>query len=133
MTINAIPDLLDSREAHLPETYVCPLCRSQLVADKDSTGWVLCPMLNDQAICLGCCLDHQAVARSPDLETHPYRDHFDAVARLTGEPVATLRLICLEHQSSIAHRKLDMAHDKESKDKILALLKSIQKATGCIE
>src|SRR5688572_19967927 len=108
MTINAIPDLVDPQDINLPKNYICPLCEAQSVADKDSTGWVLCPMLENQAICLGCCLDHQAVARSFDFDGHPYRDLFDNVSQLSGKPVVTLRQICLQHQSDILYGNLGL-------------------------
>lgn len=52
-------------------------------------------------ICLGCCIDHQSVARSRDFDDHAYRDLYDALAAMTSDSVTTLRRICLNHQEEI--------------------------------
>lgn len=133
MTINAIPDLIDLDQTTLPENYVCPLCQAQSVKDRDSTGWVLCPMLDNQAICLGCCLDHQAVARSVDFDQHPYHSLFDTVMNLSSKSISATRQICLEHQLNIVHGKINRVKHEENKDKYLKLFSEIQTAVDSIK
>jgi hypothetical protein len=96
-----IPPKLTGAQVDPKGTYQCPLCRSQTSADPVDTGWVRCPMLDERAICLGCCVDYQAVARAEEFERHPFRDLFNDAARVTGRSIDEVRRRCLEHQAAI--------------------------------
>src|SRR5436190_2018867 len=99
--MEAIPETFGADQVDSKRQYRCPLCDVQTTADEVDTGWVLCPMLDSDPICLGCCLDIQNVARIEDFATHPYHDLFEDVSLKTGKEVTELRQICLIHQESI--------------------------------
>jgi len=109
--MNAIPRNVPGTE--LPEglRYQCPLCRSQLAGDEADTGWVKCPLVGGRAICLGCCIDYQSVARSDDFEFHSYQELFIALARESGEAVGTLRRRCMQHQLEVIDEQLTETAD----------------------
>jgi hypothetical protein len=102
--------------------YQCPLCKVQNTALEPDTGWILCPMINNQAICLGCCFDYQSIARSDDYEDHPFRDDLDSLAAKSNKHPNDLRKTCLSHQIEICLFEL-----KQTKDaiEIMALKKRI--------
>lgn len=102
---HAIPTYLTGQELDTSGQYKCPLCTVQTTSDKVDTGWVYCPMLNNHAICLGCCIDYQKVARSEDFDGHPFRDLFDTACQITNRQVSLLRKLCLIHQESIVEEE----------------------------
>ena len=86
--------------------YKCPLCRTQRAGDEADTGWVSCPMVEDQMVCLGSCIDYQAVARSEVFLDHPDRDLYDELARRVGAKIEVLRSVCLRHQVSVIDERI---------------------------
>lgn len=104
--MHAIPKFISGRQLDPTGKYRCPLCRVQSSSDQDDTGWVACPMLNGEMICVGSCIDHQAIARSEDFQHHPYRNDFDQLASKSGHAVLELRSICLRHQLEIIDEQL---------------------------
>lgn len=121
-----IPSRLSGVEIDPTGRYRCPLCGSQIAGDSADTSWVRCPMLADQVICLGCCVDHQAVARADDFDSHPFRDLFVHVARVTGSTSSELRRRCLQHQASILESIPDVAPDDEDARAVAIALSRMQ-------
>ncbi len=107
MSQDVIPPRLMPEEIVQLGIYDCPLCKAQNTLDEGDIGWVRCPMVDNRAICLGCCLDFQGVARSEVFDEHPYRDLFDDAAQLTDKSVDELRLICLRHQEEILRKRAE--------------------------
>ncbi len=64
-------------------------------------------------ICLGCCIDYQAVARSPHLDEHPDRGLFDALSQEVGRPVHDLRWVCIRHQIQVIEERV-AAQDEDT-------------------
>lgn len=125
----AIPVTLAAREVDPTGRYVCPACKVQPSSAEDDPGWVLCPMLDDAAICLGCCIDVQQVARSSEFSTSAWRDLFDDIAALTGERFSTLRQSCLAHQAEIVESRLRASRDEAGIRKlqdIMARIRSVR-------
>jgi hypothetical protein len=92
-------------------TYQCPTCKVQNTASEPDTGWILCPMLDDEAICLGCCFDYQSIVRSDDYENHPFRNDLDSLAAKTNKHPNDLRRVCLSHQIQICLFELSRTKD----------------------
>jgi hypothetical protein len=123
--MNAIPPVLDARQVEANEggkRYPCPLCSVQTTADAADTGWVKCPLVGHRPICLGCCLDHQKVARHQGSEPHPFTDLFDTLAGKVGRPIRDLMLECLTHQCAILVPQTSPA--------AVALLRHVDEAIG---
>lgn len=99
--MNAIPPVVPAREVDPTGKYRCPLCKVQSTGDEADTGWVECPMLRGKMICLGSCIEHQAVARSDDFERHFDRALFDELSSSAQRSVAELRQVCLVHQLEV--------------------------------
>ena len=99
--LHAIPEVHTAEEIGREGVYRCPLCRVQTTRDPADPGWVFCPMVDHEPICLGCCIDHQKAARARDFAAHPLSDLFTALSRRTGRPVDDLRRVCLVHQASL--------------------------------
>lgn len=85
--------------------YKCPTCVVQGAADEVDIGWIRCPMLSGDYICIGCCIDLNHVTRWAPMQAHIYYDDFLAVASRTGRSVSELRRQCLEHQLEIIDAK----------------------------
>lgn len=126
--MEAIPKYVPSRELDRAAGYVCPLCEVQSTSSEPDIGWVYCPMLDDSPICLGCCIDHQTVARSDDFDGHAYRNLFDDVSQSTGEDVLSLRRVCLQHQESIVTESLDDCTEEAAREELAQLQAKIQRA-----
>lgn len=126
--MNAVPERLASDEIDPAGQYVCPLCERQSTADAVDTGWVFCPMVGGEPICLGCCIDHQGVARSASFDEHPFRALFDEVAAKTGRPAESLRQICLQHQAEIIEDRLRTADAGAAAGRLRKLLAKVERA-----
>jgi hypothetical protein len=106
--MDAAPPHISAREVDPLGRYMCPLCGAPTATTPErDAGWVHCPMLNDQIICLGCCLDYQYVARSPNFSEHPSREDFDRLSKMANKGLSELRRICMEHQVSVLEADLD--------------------------
>jgi hypothetical protein len=104
--VNAVPPVVPGLKVDPTGRYLCPLCKVQGAGDDVDTGWVACPMVRGQMICLGSCLDYQAAARSSAFETHHDRCRFTELARETRQTEQSLRAICLRHQAQIIDDRL---------------------------
>lgn len=107
MVMDASPKTMSALEIDPTGRYKCPLCKVQTTASKVDIGWVFCPMIDEQPICFGCCLDYQSVAVSDAFDRHPAREDFDSLAQKTGKGVSMLRLICLQHQEAVLVARLE--------------------------
>jgi hypothetical protein len=123
--MEAMPETYEAKKVHPTGHYKCPLCDVQTTADEVDTGWVFCPMLDGEPICLGCCLDYQNVARLEDFTTNPYNDLFDEASHKTGNPADRLRRICLDHQEEILVARIGKEHEQEDIRRGLANLLSV--------
>jgi hypothetical protein len=107
--MDAAPQHMSAHEADPTGRYNCPLCGAPTATSPErDTGWVHCPMLDDDIICLGCCLDYQSVARSLNFLQHPAREDFDRLSMMTGKEVGELRRICMNHQVSVLEADLEI-------------------------
>jgi hypothetical protein len=70
-------------------------------------------MIQNEIICLGCCIDYQAVARSIKFASHPSRDLIEKIAGSSGRSVPDLRRTCMAHQLSVIGERLEEGTDKE--------------------
>lgn len=104
--MDAIPPVVSGSEVDPTGSYRCPLCNAQTTGDDVDSGWVRCPLVGEQMVCLGSCLDLQAAARSSEFETHPDRATFRNLARERRKAETDLRLICLRHQADIVENQL---------------------------
>lgn len=106
--MDAAPRHVSARAIDPSGRYECPLCGAPTATtEENDSGWVVCPMLNDQAICLGCCLDYQAVARSANFAEHPSREDFYRLSKKTNKDTTTLRRNCMEHQVRVLEADLE--------------------------
>ncbi len=120
-----IPKMYSGQDVSAIEgIYKCPLC-PQSVLDEADTGWVSCPMLEDQFICFGDCLDHQYCARSIDFDKHPYRPLFDILEVMVGKTPEMLRKTCLRHQREILMEKLSRGVDSIDEKKMLSHIEQL--------
>ena len=104
--MNAVPPVVRGLEVDPTGRYLCPLCRSQRTGERPDTGWVSCPLVRGQMVCLGSCFDFQAAARSSEFETHFDRPLFEKLAQETRQGEQSLRAICLRHQLQIIDSRL---------------------------
>ena len=107
--------------------YRCPISGAPAAGADAEELWVSCPLVNDQVIFWGSCLDLQTVARNTDFLTDIYFDLFHDISRLTGVPIDELRTVCLRHQFDVLNEMLtDPTEDynltKDLIDRIRALL-----------
>ena len=127
--MDAIPEFRTAQDWGLSASYRDPLCGAQSAADEVDPGWVMCPLVDNAAIALGCCLDYQIVARAIPFEEHPFRDLFDNAAALTGKRVVDLRQTCLAHQSHILEDALrtraDPAFDSQRRELLSQLQQTL--------
>lgn len=107
MKMNRITEIKSGQEVDPSGQYKCPLCVVQTTADVEDTGWIQCPMLNKETICMGCCYDFQITARSDDFEAHPAREDFDRLTQRSGKDVRLLRQVCLQHQENMTTDALE--------------------------
>jgi hypothetical protein len=128
MSKPALPPKLMPEQVVQLGNYICPLCKTQITSDEVDVGWVYCPMLENQAICLGCCIDHQSVARSDDFDNHTFRGLFDDIVLLTGKNASELRRICLQHQEEVVKKQLD--NGAKDEEQLNLLLQKIQQSLG---
>lgn len=124
--INAVPPRYKAADLNIAPNAKCALCKT--IDTSQDRRWVVCPLVNGQAICYGCCLDYQGLARTLEFEDDPFRDLFDSLAHKTGESVATLRLKCLEHQQEIVSERLRNPVLGEDRDELLNLAFHISEA-----
>lgn len=91
----------------------CPICTVQTVKSVPDTGWIRCPIADDRIICLGCCFDFQAVARSKDFDSHPSLEELEVLAAQKGVPLIDVRRACLSHQIQLWHHDIAKAKSHE--------------------
>jgi hypothetical protein len=106
--------------------YKCPLCLVQTTASKVDTGWMFCPMLNNQAICLGCCFDYQSIANADDYAAHPFHGDFDQLAHKVNKEVSELRQICMQHQEKLLVAELGRVSERRAERDLNAQLSTIR-------
>jgi hypothetical protein len=128
-----VPPILSAREVARAGGDRDPLCGAQTTGDADDGGWVLCPMVADAAIALGCCLDYQAAARSPLLKGRQSRTLFDAASEICRASPLRLQRTCLDHQAAIARADLDRCNDPGRVAAIQELLGRIGRAHASLK
>ena len=128
--MHAVPPITSGKEVDPSGAYGCPLCKVQGSGDAADTGWVACPMVRGGMICLGCCVDHQSVARAVDFYDHPYVDLFEMLAR-DGVTTVQLRRACLQHQAEIVDEELRVTD--EHADALATLRATIARALHLLE
>jgi len=98
MTVNAIPKRVFSSD--LSEGYKCPI---DSVSDSSEAAgeWVQCPLVSQEYVSLGSCLDLQDLARSEEFYSDPYLDMFEAIATRSSSSVEDARKTCLRHQAEL--------------------------------
>lgn len=106
--MHVIPLVFTADQVPKLDSYFCPTCRIQSTSDPADPGWVRCPMVNDEFICLGCCIDHQKPARAENFAEHPLADLFEELSNRTGRSITSLRKICLLHQESLLNDEEDV-------------------------
>lgn len=106
--------------------YRCPLCTVQTTADAEDTGWIACPMLGRQVICMGCCFDYAAIALSESFTAHPFFDDFLKLSLRTGVDVNQLRIVCLNHQAQLYQEAADRTPTREIKEAMLTQLENVR-------
>jgi hypothetical protein len=131
--MDAAPDTVAARVVDPSGRYRCPLCAAQSTSSDPDIGWVACPMIGDEYICLGCCLDYQYVARSERFDEHPYREDFDRIAQKAGKDVRTLRLICMRHQESVLVADLERGVRPDVERGVRELLEEVRGRVAEIE
>lgn len=131
--IDATPRPVDAEQIDPTGRYKCPLCLVQTTASKPDIGWVFCPMIDNQPICVGSCLDHQNIANSQDFDGHPFRNDFDSLSERTGREVSELRLICLRHQESVLVAELEQNEYPALEKNIREWLKDIREVMKLME
>lgn len=85
------------------KVYFCPECKVQNSEDEADTGWVKCPIVDNNYICLGSCIDVASNARATDFDDPRYFAIRD-FAKNIGED--TNKIICLQHQIHIIENEL---------------------------
>lgn len=95
MSINAVPKRHSSRE--IPLSYTCPVDEVTTTSDSN-TRWVECPLVANEYICYGSCLDLQDLARSEDFYTDQFISIFERLASKRKVTIRCLRIECLKHQ-----------------------------------
>lgn len=126
MSMNAVPPRVTAAQLGIDENQACPACGTQDTTR--SRRWVRCPMLGHSAICYGCCLDLQDLARAPDFDSDPFRDLFDRLASDTGREVRELRQLCLGHQQELISVQLSSSASSEEQDALIALAARVSAA-----
>ncbi|KAA0248782.1 MAG: hypothetical protein EDX89_24500 [Acidobacteria bacterium] len=81
----------------------------------------------DKFICLGCCLDYQAVARK-GLEAHPFADLFLSLAATQDTEVESLRRVCLLHQATVLDAQEARQDDPAERKEIQSLRRYVAAA-----
>ena len=123
--MDAIPPYISGRKVDPTGRYKCPLCRVQGTGDPEDTGWVSCPMLQNQMICLGSCIEYQKVARSEEFSTHFDKEHFEELSSRTRQSVSELRRTCMRHQLQIVGEQ--MSDQTSDRDRLRALKATVLK------
>jgi hypothetical protein len=124
--INAVPPRYSATELGIPITAPCLVCNSRSEGEAEHREWVLCPMLDQRSICLGCCLDYQGLARATDFETDPFRDLFVNLSQTTGKGVSQLRRICINHQREIVARRLSDPSEPDDVGELIVLASHLE-------
>lgn len=119
--MHAVPPFHSADEVDGRRGHRCLLCGVEDTTDPADPGWVRCPLVGDQFVCLGSCLEFQSVARSRDFERHAARDLFDALANDSGRSRSALRLACLRHQLQELDAQLhELTDDQEALERLRA-------------
>lgn len=126
--MNAVPTVITGTEIDATGNHACPLCGVQRTGDVADTGWVYCPMIEGQAICLGCCLDYQRVARTEDFSSDPFCTLFTDLAASAGIPMDRLRSACLRHQADLLMSELGGTLDDADRQVKTELLAKVKRA-----
>lgn len=100
------PHELSNAEISDKAVYRCPTCNAQSTISKVEIGWVSCPMIGNNYICVGCCIDLQSIAHSESFDQRSDFKDFRNAADLARETTKTLRDICLKHQIKVCEEIL---------------------------
>lgn len=106
-----VPESIPEGDKSLRVGYACPVCKHQTYPSKTDTGWVLCPLIRNRSLCLGCCIDLQGAAVAEDFQRHSDNRLFEKLSTSQNKTVVRLRLICLDHQLELVDRSLASPDD----------------------
>lgn len=120
-----IPDKYSSKELKTSRKYIDPLCGIQHSEESD-VEWVQCPLIDNQFIGLGCCIDYQTTALEDDFDHAYFRELYDTASRQTNQSVVFLRCVCLEHQHEILVQRLQDHTYKQYHVKFQAHLERVE-------
>ena len=106
--------------------YRCPLCKVQTTSDAEDIGWIACPMVDRQMICMGCCFDYAGIALSERFDNHPLIEDFRKLSLQTSVGLNQLRITCLNHQLCLYTDEVERAATKEIKEAMLSQLAEVR-------
>lgn len=112
----------------LGKAYICPECKVQNSEDEADTGWVKCPIVDNNYICLGSCIDVASNARATEFDDYRYFAITDFAQKI-GENPNNVRKICLKHQMYIIENELipeeTEPYKREELEELLTFIKNL--------
>ena len=83
-------------------------------------------MVDNEAICLGSCIDMQDIARSRGFESDIEKYVFDDLSIKSGKSVVHLRGACLRHQLEVIDEQLRLDPINPENEELEKLRKKVQ-------
>jgi len=133
VSYHAVPRIYKAEELGLKQKDPCALCGSREIDPSITRDWVRCPLVDDAPICLRCCFDYQAVARSEDFDSHPFRGLFDYLSKRIRRSVPYLRMTCLQHQQETVAENLPNATSESDEAGLIGLAGRVAQAIRTLE
>ena len=96
------PEIVSSTQNQDASTETFPLCGKLDFSSQATDDLVICPMVKNKLIALGCCIDTQWVTRDKDFENNMLYEEIFAQAQQSIDVLPnTMRKVCLKHQVDI--------------------------------
>lgn len=127
--MHAIPVYFSRGELKKQKDFTNKLCHYDASDAAPSDDWVKCPLVDNNPISLGCCIDFQSAARAKDFENYALRYLIEEFSKKSKRSKEFVRVKCLKHQLQILsdpdYEVIDKKGLKDLIDEIKNLMNSL--------
>ncbi len=127
--MHAIPVYFSKKEFKEQKDFTNKLCHYDTLDTVPSDDWVKCPLIDNNPISLGCCIDFQSAARAKDFKNYTLRYLVEDFSKKDGNSIESVRVKCLKHQMEILsnpnYEVIDKKGLKDLIDKVRNLIDSL--------
>lgn len=126
--MNAVPERFPPESIDNYHSYACPVSGIPAYGSNAPRKWVHCPLVGNNFISYGICLDLQGLARTENFQSDSFVTLFEDLSAKENISVDQLRRLCLSHQVEVLSRMTE--DSSEDIEKVINLKNWVESLLG---